>query len=53
MQRKLIDLSNTYLEAGNAIHDAIRDIIRDAGGFVNTPNNDLEKPDIKALVFDR
>ena len=52
MQKRLIDLSNTYLEAGNAIHDAIRDIIKDAGGFVNASNNNQEKPDIAAFVFD-
>ena len=52
MQKKLIDLSNTYLEAGNAIHDAIRDMIKDAGGFVNASNNNQEKPDITALVYD-
>ena len=52
MQKKLIDLSNTYLEAGNAIHDAIRDIIKNAGGFVNASNNNQEKPDISALVYD-
>lgn len=51
MQKRLIDLSTTYLEAGNAIVDAIRDIIRDAGGFINASNNDQEKPDIKAFVF--
>ena len=52
MQKKLIDLSNTYLEAGNAIQDAIRDIIKNAGGFVNASNNNQEKPDITALVYD-
>lgn len=52
MQKKLIELSNTYLAAGNAIHDAIRDIIKGAGGFVNASNNNQEKPDIKALVYD-
>ena len=52
MQKKLIDLSNTYLEAGNAIHDAIRDIIKDAGGFVNASNNNQEKPDLAAFVYD-
>lgn len=51
MQKKLIDLSSTYLEAGNAILDAIGEIIRDAGGFVNASNNSQEKPDIKAYVF--
>lgn len=52
MQKKLLELSNTYLAAGNAIHDAIRDIIKSVGGFVNASNNNQEKPDIKALVFD-
>ena len=52
MQEKLIELSNTYLAAGNAIHDAIREIIKGAGGFVNASNNNQDKPDIKALVFD-
>lgn len=51
MQQKLIDLSSRYLEAGNAIHDAIRDIVKGAGGFVNATNNRQEKNDIKALVF--
>ena len=52
MQEKLIELSNSYLAAGNAIHDAIREIIKGAGGFVNASNNNQDKPDIKALVFD-
>ena len=52
MQQKLLDLSTQYLAAGNAIHDAIRDIVKNAGGFINASNNKQEKPDIKALVFD-
>ena len=52
MQQKLLDLSTQYLAAGNAIHDAIRDIVKEAGGFINASNNKQEKPDIKALVFD-
>ena len=51
MQQKLIELSTQYLQAGNAIHDAVRDIIKDAGGFINASNNKQVKPDIKALVF--
>ncbi len=51
MQQKLIDLSTQYLQAGNAIHDAIRDIIKDEGGFINASNNKQVKTDIKALVF--
>ena len=34
MQQKLIDLSTQYVQAGSAILDAIRDIIKDAGGFI-------------------
>jgi hypothetical protein len=52
MQQKLIDLSTQYVQAGGAILDAIRDIIKDAGGFINASNNKLEKSDMKALVFD-
>lgn len=51
MRQELLDLSSQYLEAGNAIHDAVRDIIRNAGGFINASNNKQDKPDIKALVF--
>lgn len=51
MRQELINLSTQYLKAGDAIHDAVRDIIKGAGGFVNASNNDQEKPDIKALVF--
>ena len=53
MQQILIDLSTQYLQAGNAIHDAVRDIIKNAGGFINASNNRQEKNDIKALVFDK
>lgn len=52
MNKDLLELSSAYLEAGNAIHDAIRDIIKKAGGFINASNNRQEKTDIKALVFD-
>lgn len=52
MQQKLLELSTQYLAAGNAIHDAIRDIVKNAGGFINASNNKQEKADIKALVFD-
>ena len=52
MNKDLLELSSAYLEAGNAIHDAIRDIIKKAGGFINASNNRQEKTDINALVFD-
>lgn len=53
MNTELLTLSNQYLNAANALHDAIRDIIKGAGGFINTTNNRQEKQDIKALVFDK
>ena len=52
MREELIQLADTYLKAGEAIHDAIRESVRKAGGFVNCSNNDQEKTDMKALVFD-
>ena len=52
MRQELINLADSYLEAGNAIHDAIRDLVKAAGGFVNTTNNRQEKVDMKCLVFD-
>lgn len=51
MRQELLDLSARYLQAGEAIHDAVREIIKGAGGFVNASNNRQEKADIKALVF--
>ena len=52
MNKQLTALADTYRQAGDAIHDAIRESIRKAGGFVNCSNNKLEKTDMKALVFD-
>lgn len=49
---ELLRLADTYRQAGDAIHDAIREHIRQAGGFLNCSNNDLEKKDMNALVFD-
>ena len=51
MRQALLDLSTQYLQAGDAIHDAIREIIKNAGGFINASNNKQVKTDIKALVF--
>ena len=51
MRQALLDLSTQYLQAGDAIHDTIREIIKNAGGFINASNNKQVKPDIKALVF--
>ena len=52
MRQELIQLSETYRKAGDAIHDAIRASVLKAGGFVNCSNNKQEKPDMRALVFD-
>ena len=52
MQEELIELAETYRKAGDAIHDAIRDRIALAGGFVNASNNNGEKPDMRVMVFD-
>lgn len=52
MREELIQLADTYQKAGEAIHDAIRESIRKAGGFVNCANNNQEKKDMTALVFD-
>jgi len=53
MRQELLDLSTQYLQAGDAIHDAVRDIIKNAGGFVNASNNQEDKRNIKALVFNK
>ena len=52
MRQELIDLANTYRQAGDAIHNAIKESIVQAGGFINCSNNKQEKPDMRALVFD-
>ena len=33
MREELIQLADTYLKAGEAIHDAIRESVRKAGGL--------------------
>ena len=53
MQQKLLDLSTRYLAAGNAIHDAIRDIVQGAGGFINASNNQQEKPGSSSAISAR
>ena len=52
MRQELMDLADTYRQAGDAIHDAIRDSIRQAGGFVSCINNDRSKPDMNVQVYD-
>ena len=52
MRQELIDLSETYRKAGDAIHDAIKASILKADGFVNCSNNKFDKKDMLALVYD-
>lgn len=52
MRQELIDLSETYRKAGDAIHDAIKASILKAHGFVNCSNNRFDKKDMLALVYD-
>ena len=44
-------LADPYRQAGNDIHDAIRETVRSAGGFVNTSNNAGEKKDMNGMVY--
>lgn len=53
MNTELLNLSANYLQAADALHDAIRDIVKNAGGFINCSNNRQDKDDIKALVFEK
>ena len=52
LRQELTDLADTYRHAGDAIHDAIRDGIRSAGGFVCCANNDRSKPDMFVQLYD-
>ena len=53
MRQELIELANTYKQAGDAIHDAIKASIEKAGGFVNCSNNKFDKKDILVMVYDK
>lgn len=52
MRQELINLAETYRQAGDAIHDAIRDNIRQAGGFLSCINNDGSKKDMFVQIYD-
>ena len=52
LRQELTDLADTSRHAGDAIHDAIRDGIRSAGGFVCCANNDRSKPDMFVQLYD-
>ena len=52
MKEELIALTRSYDKAVENILDVIKRYVTDAGGFINTSNNNGKKQDIKALVFD-
>lgn len=47
-----MELADTYRQAGEAMHDDIREVLRQAGGFLNCSNNHKEKPDMNVVVYD-
>ena len=52
MRQELVNLADSYKKAGDAMHDAIRDSIRQAGGFLPCINNDGSRKDMNVLVYD-
>ena len=52
MNTRLIELADTYRQAGDAIHNNICEVLRQAGGFLNCSNNKKEKPDMNVMVYD-
>ncbi|MBR5076826.1 MAG: hypothetical protein IKX28_07465 [Bacteroidales bacterium] len=52
MRQELANLADSYKKAEDAIHDAIRDSIRAAGGFLPCINNDRSRKDMEVLVYD-
>ena len=52
MRQELINLAETYRLAGDAIHDAVRESIRQAGGFLSCINNDRSRKDMFVQVYD-
>ena len=52
MRQELANLADSYKKAEDAIHDAIRDSIRAAGGFLPCINNDGSRKDMEVLVYD-
>ena len=52
MRAELVNLAASYRKAGDAMHDAIRDSVRKAGGFLSCINNDRSRKDMNVLVYD-
>lgn len=53
MNQELLELANAYKQAGDAIHDAIKKSIVEAGGFINCSNNNFDRKDILGMVYDK
>lgn len=53
MRQELLELADTYRKAGDAIHDAIKKNIVEAGGFLNCSNNKFDRKDILGMVYDK
>ncbi|MBO6168719.1 MAG: HAD-IA family hydrolase [Bacteroidales bacterium] len=45
-------LADNYRKAGDAIHDAIREIVHKNGDFINCANNKRDRKDLEATLFD-
>lgn len=52
MRQELANLAESYKRAEDAIHDAIRDNVRAAGGFLPCINNDGSRKDMFVLIYD-
>ena len=52
MREQLVNLAESYRKAGDAIEGAIRDSVRQAGGFLACVNNDGSRKDMNVLVYD-
>ena len=52
MRQELINLAEMYRQAGDAIHDAVRESVRKAGGFLSCINNDRSRKDMFVQVYD-
>lgn len=50
---EILQLAQNYERSADRLHDALRDYIREAGGFLNTANNMGRKKNLTALVYDK
>ncbi|MCR4860061.1 MAG: hypothetical protein K5910_05295 [Bacteroidales bacterium] len=52
-KEELIGLARSYERSADTLHDAIREIVQEAGGFINTSNNMGRQKNLEALVYDK